>query len=322
VGSGDELPVVSLGAFAVNSGGLVKVVSENVPSEPARETEGEWSWEATHEECRQQKKAKLHATFNARREVVGYEQALQEDVESHALEIGNLAGMFRAGVVAMEEDNSDDEGLIAGGVGNQRRTAFDPNMPHRIELEVSDDMFAVNFHADAADGTRIEGRDIQHVDNLSSDAVAAFRASTTRGSDCGGARDDVVLSVSSSGAGASAFNAAPNFDGSPVSPHSYDALMSMEVNTGVVTDPAAPRDRGLAMAAANPDGDRKPLRKGKSLAGWATPLAGSATKARQETPKAQHKQNINCVGLTDAQAQQKQSINTQNPKLRNPNSKK
>jgi hypothetical protein len=138
-------------------------------------------------------------------------------------------------------------------------------------VEVSEDMFAVVYLAEAAEGKHVEGHDIQHADNLSSDLVAAHRAGIARGDACGGVSNDEVISVGSSGAGASPVNAARTIDGFPVSPHSFEALMSTVVGTGGVTDPATPRDRGLAMAAAKPDGERNSLRKDHSGAGWSTP---------------------------------------------------
>ena len=140
-----------------------------------------------------------------------------------------------------------------------RRPPFDPNLPYRIEWEVSEDMFAVVYLAEAADGKHVEGRDIQHADNLSSDLVAGHRASVGRRNSRGGVTNDEVISVGSSGADASPVNAAPTIDGFPVSPHSFEALMSTVVGRGVVKDPA------------KPDGERNSLRKDHSGAGWSTP---------------------------------------------------
>ena len=95
--------------------------------------------------------------------------------------------------------------------------------------------------------------------------------SMARGNACVGVTDDEVVSVGSDGADLSPANAAPNFDGFPVSPHSFQALMSTDVGTGGVTDPATSRERVQAMAAGKHEVDRKSLRKEHAGDGWATP---------------------------------------------------
>jgi hypothetical protein len=290
-----ELPVVSLDTVAVNQSGRGtndtkqegvmleacgnETVQEDVPLhqeedaplEPAPERDLVRFFREAREEGEQQEKDKADLAFEKRREQVGFFKAQDESVLRVANGWGSLANAYRDIVRSMDEGDSGDVRLITGGVRKNRRPPFDPNLPCRIEVEVSEDMFAVVYRAEAADGKHVEGRDIQHADNLSSDSIAAHRASMARGYACGGVTNDDVISVDSSGADASPVNAAPTIDGFPVSPHSFEALMSTVVGTGVVTDPATPRDRGLAMAAAKPDGDRKSLRKDHSGDGWSTP---------------------------------------------------
>jgi hypothetical protein len=291
-----QLPAVSLGTMAVNQSGRgtndtkqegvmleaggnetvqedvpLHQEEEDVPVDPAPERELVRFFRVAREKAEQQEKDKADLAFEKRREQVGFMKAQDESVLSVANGWGSLANDCRDIVRSMEYDESSDEGLITGGVRKNRLPPFDPNLPYRIELEVSEDMFGVVYLAEAADGQHVEGRDIQHRDNLSSDLVAAHRASMDRGYACGGVTKDDVISVGSGGAGASPVNAAPTIDGYPVSPNSLEALMSTVVGTGVVTDPATPRERGLAKSAARQEDDRKSLRKDHSGAGWSTP---------------------------------------------------
>lgn len=244
---------------------------DEVPANPAPERELVRFFRVAREKREQQDKDKADLAFAKRREEVGFMQAQHESVLRVANGWGSLANDCRDIVRSMDDDESSDEGLITGGVRKNRLPPFDPNLPYRIEVEVSEDMFVVVYRAEAADGQHVEGRDIQHRDNLSSDLVAAHRASMDRAYACGVVTTDDVISVGSGGADASPVNAAPTIDGFPVSPNSLEALMSTVVGTGVVTDPTTPRERGLAKSAGRQEGDRKSLRKDHSGAGWSTP---------------------------------------------------
>ena len=252
----EEVPVVGLEHVAED---VPLLLEEDVPSEPATERDLLRFFRETREEGEQQEKDKADLAFEKRREQVGFFKAQDESLRGVANGWGSLAKACGDIVRSMDDDDSGDEGLITGGVLDNRRPPFDPNLPYRIEWEVSEDMFAVVYLAEAADGKHVEGRDIQHADNLSSDLVAGHRASVGRRNSRGGVTNDEVISVGSSGADASPVNAAPTIDGFPVSPHSFEALMSTVVGRGVVKDPA------------KPDGERNSLRKDHSGAGWSTP---------------------------------------------------
>jgi len=293
--SGDELPVGSPATVAVNQCGKSSnesvqedvpldsggndTVAEHVPLDleedalfdPAPERDTVRFFREGQEAFDQQRKEKDALEFEARRKEVGFFKAQDETVVAVANGMGKVINQMRDIVRSMDDDDSGDEGLISGGDRHRNLPSFDPDMPYRIELEVSEDMFAVVYHAKAADGTHVEGRDIQHADNLCSDAVAEHRARAAMCLACGGVTDDEVISVGSSGDDATTVNAAPSFDGFPVSPHSYEALMSTVVSTGVVTNLVTPTDRGHAKAAAGPDGHHKSSTEEPCVAGWETP---------------------------------------------------
>jgi hypothetical protein len=176
----------------------------------------------------------------------------------------------------MDEEDSGDEGLILGASGDGGRPVFDRDRPYRIIFEFPDNMFTVVYDTVAADGTQLAVRDIQEEANLSSDVVAAFRASAARVHADGKGADEDVFSVGSSDPSESLADATPGEVGFDLSQKSHDAIMSLDgatgctahvanildgVSAGVVATPTA---ESQAVSVAKPVCARKTSRKTKS----------------------------------------------------------
>lgn len=210
-------------------------VHEDDPLVPTKESDlARWFREA-REEGERAKKDKADAEFAARREQVGYLPALDELNSEVADGFGRLANSCHNICRSMDEDDSGDEGLIRGASGDGGRPMFDRDRPYRIDFEFANNMFTVEWDTVAADGTQRAVRDIQEEGNLSSDAVAAFRARAARASANGEGADEDVFSVGSSEPSESLADATRGEVGFELSQQSYEAIMSLDGATGCTT---------------------------------------------------------------------------------------